>query len=85
MIHELQKRLDDNHLSSLVVYERQLFGKSSIKPEHYYAAYLFIKESKLHDYEYFKQQTTLSKGLNFKSEYTKMIKFIIVDKYEARK
>ena len=45
------------------------------------AAYLFIKESKLHDYEYFKQQTTLRKGLNFKSEYTKMIKGIITEKH----
>ena len=77
MIHELQKRLDENHLSSLVVYERQLFGKSSIKPEHYYAAYLFITESKLHDYEDFKAKTALRKGQNFKSEYTKMIKSII--------
>ena len=84
MIHELQTRLDSNNLSSLVLFGRQIFGKSKVKPEHCYAAYLFIAEAKLHDYAYFKKQTTLTKGLNFKSEYTKMIKFIIAGKYGNR-
>ena len=76
-MRKLKNIIDSNNLSSLVIFERQLFGKTKIKPEHYYAAQLFINEARLHDYEDFKAKTALRKGQNFKSEYTKMIKSII--------
>ena len=74
MIHELQTRLDSNNLSSLVIFGRQIFGKSKVKPEHCYAVFLFAAEAKNYTLDKFKQKRKLSKGQNWKAEYTKELK-----------
>ena len=71
---KIKKMLKENNLSELVIFERQVVGKSIIKPEHYLAVQIFAEETKKKRFDIFCQKTKLSKGENFKSEYTKMLK-----------
>ena len=73
-IKKLKSLLDSNNLSSLVLFGRQIFGKSKIKPEHCYSVFLFAAEAKNYPLDKFKQKRKLSKGQNWKAEYTKELK-----------
>ena len=79
MNNKLKTLLGYFDLSELVIFERQILKSRKVKIEHLYSALLFSREAKKLDFDKFKKDNLLTKGQNWRSEYTKALKKRILD------